>query len=156
MKKQFVLLFIVSFLNNYSAYQSEDVLDRLGYTELHKDVSIGNHFSISSILDLFPSLLNAQNKVGKTALHLAARGGNGLGYLECVKDLLERGADINIKDDFGNTALHDAVVGGNPEIVKALLDAGIDKDHYYEKFFELEVSHNNHKITELLKNHKKK
>ena len=46
--------------------------------------------------------------------------------ISMVHDLLERGADVNIKDDLDNTALMAAARSGNIEIVKLLIDKGAD------------------------------
>ena len=55
-----------------------------------------------------------QNRLNEPplALHEAVQAGD----LECVKELLADGADVNAKDDLGMTALHQAV--------KALIDPG--------------------------------
>ncbi|WP_265021297.1 ankyrin repeat domain-containing protein [Wolbachia endosymbiont (group A) of Icerya purchasi] len=57
----------------------------------------------------------------KVSLHLAAR----LGNLEAVKDLLEKGADINAQNDKGENPLHLATYGGK-DVVKALLTRILD------------------------------
>jgi len=53
--------------------------------------------------------LTANNKTGDTALHMVVRTGNyGSFYnvLEIIKSLLDAGADVNIKNNFGDTPLH--------------------------------------------------
>ena len=57
-----------------------------------------------------------------TPLDVATLGG----HIECMKMLLEAGADINGKDKYGITALHIAVRSQNLECVRLLLDAGAD------------------------------
>lgn len=66
--------------------------------------------------------VNAQDELGKTALHEAARGGS----IEMAVLLLASGADVNAKDNEGWTPLHQAVAGGSHEMVKLLLDSGAD------------------------------
>ena len=46
------------------------------------------------------------------------------GHTEVVKRLLDRGADINAKYDYGQTALFRAADNGHIEVVKLLLDRG--------------------------------
>ena len=46
--------------------------------------------------------------------------------LEGIKGIIKKGVDVNGLDEIGNTALCLAVSGGDPEIVRALLEAGAD------------------------------
>ena len=50
----------------------------------------------------------------------AAQGGN----VSVVKELLERGANVNARDKLGKTALKDAAFGGHLKVVKELLNRG--------------------------------
>jgi len=52
-----------------------------------------------------------------SALHLAAQ----YGHLECVKILVESGADVAVLDSSGNTVLHSAVFGEQPDVVALLV-----------------------------------
>ena len=56
------------------------------------------------------------------ALHRACK----VGSLKEVKDLVERSADVNRKDDKNNTALHIAAKYSSVEIVQLLIDHGAD------------------------------
>lgn len=58
------------------------------------------------------------------ALHSAARDGR----LDIVQALLQKGADINQKDENGYTALHIATFNNNLDIVQALLNKGANVD----------------------------
>ncbi len=51
------------------------------------------------------------------------------GKVEDVELLLDRGADINHKDQFGSTALLDAAIHGDAKIVELLLNRGADVHH---------------------------
>ena len=62
--------------------------------------------------------INDVDKFGFTALHLAAK----LGQEDRVKILLEKGANIELKDHKGNTALHLASSKGHLEVMQVLLD----------------------------------
>jgi len=53
-------------------------------------------------------------------LHDAARSG----YLSVVKLLVERGADVRLKDNEGSTLLHDVAFYGHLPVVKLLVDSG--------------------------------
>ena len=60
--------------------------------------------------------------------------GSSLEYWACVgrtdqvKLELQKGADVNARDDFGYTALHAAAENNHVEIVKLLLTHGADRD----------------------------
>ena len=55
-------------------------------------------------------------------LHLAATRGR----LNLVKMLLKRGAEVQARGRRGCTPLFSAVEGGNPDVVRLLLDHGAD------------------------------
>lgn len=67
--------------------------------------------------------VNATNPAeGATALHGAAYEGN----VDCIRYLLENGADVNVQDDDGWTPLHAAVCGEKRKCVEVLLKANCD------------------------------
>jgi len=57
---------------------------------------------------------------GYTALTVASR----YDYLDIVKFLVERGADVNAKSDVGQTALIEASEWGRLDVVKLLVERG--------------------------------
>lgn len=64
------------------------------------------------------------NEAGDTLLMLSAYHG----HLASVQVLLKRGADANKANDRGQTPLAGAVFKNEPDIARALLDAGADPD----------------------------
>lgn len=69
---------------------------------------------------------------GDTLLHFAAGGegemtengfSRGVPDLEAARDLIERGINVNAKNDMGFTALHVAIGNASPDMVDILLDA---------------------------------
>jgi ankyrin repeat protein len=84
--------------------------------------------AISEDLEALKANLSSGNideqdeETGFTALHVCAQNGNA----EMTKILLENGASVNIKDNYGNTALFKAVFfsNGKTEIIKMLIDSG--------------------------------
>lgn len=69
-------------------------------------------------------LINQQTVEGQSLLHLAVLGS----YMEIVKFLLYRGADVNQCMDGSETCLHIAAVTGHKEILKLLINYGINID----------------------------
>jgi ankyrin repeat protein len=79
-------------------------------------------------LDIKYNILDPKSKMHlKTLLHRAIEKSK----IEFATQLIEKGANVNIKDGEGNTALHLAVKKGNKEIIKLLVnsmkDDGINK-----------------------------
>lgn len=86
--------------------------------------------TITKNLEVFEYLLeqgnlniNSVGYLGMTALSLASIE---YGNLEMIKYLLEKGADINVKNEDGSTALMTASMYGNLEIIKYLIENGAD------------------------------
>lgn len=57
---------------------------------------------------------------GRTPLHFAVENND----CEMVEQLLERGADVNVREKTGNTPLHFAAIGNASEVAELLLDRG--------------------------------
>ena len=55
-------------------------------------------------------------------MHLASYSG----HLAVVRTLLDHGADVAAKAEFGGTSLHKASERGHPAVVQTLLDHGAD------------------------------
>lgn len=64
---------------------------------------------------------------GWPPLVFQARGDRG-GNIDRVRDLLDRGADVNVRNHKGQTAMHCAAKAGFMDIVALLLDRGADVD----------------------------
>jgi hypothetical protein len=65
---------------------------------------------------------NQRNKGGTPGIHLAA----WRGHEAVVRLLLDRGADVDAKDEYGWTALRKVAVRGREAVVQQLLDRGAD------------------------------
>lgn len=70
--------------------------------------------------------IDAQDKLGKSALHYAVQNY----HIEIVSLLLSKGAKVDISDIHGNTPLSDAVFNseGRGEIIRLLLEYGADRN----------------------------
>lgn len=66
--------------------------------------------------------INKQDIFGRTALMWASNKG----YTEIAKQLIDNGADVNIKNNNGFTALMSASMNNHIDIVKLLLDNNAD------------------------------
>lgn len=64
-----------------------------------------------------PGLINAINDAGNTPLHWAALNG----HLECVKLLIQLGADVTIINKAGHDAVYEAEINDKKEVVDWLL-----------------------------------
>jgi ankyrin repeat protein len=86
--------------------------------------SSGNPDLVREILSYHPSL-EARDIDGKTAIFAveSRTDGDDAARAECVRLLVEAGADVNARDNDGNTPLHET---GLVEVVKELLKAGAD------------------------------
>ncbi|KAG0173096.1 hypothetical protein DFQ28_001043 [Apophysomyces sp. BC1034] len=65
---------------------------------------------------------NKTDKSGRTKLFAYAGSGN----LEALRDLIERGADVNFKDNAGWTPLHEAALKGQHETAEYIIARGAD------------------------------
>eukprot|EP01043_Picozoa_sp_COSAG02_P041044 COSAG02_NODE_3372_length_6852_cov_9.984451_5_plen_581_part_01 len=70
----------------------------------------------------YESVPAARHVPGSTPLHLAG----GYGHSSCVQFLLDRGADVQLRDAAGQTAYQVACAAGHIECMQALYDAGSD------------------------------
>lgn len=69
-------------------------------------------------------LMNKQNNVGETALMLATKNR----WQDIIQELIERGANVGLKDKYERNALHFAVVNKDVLSILLLVDAGISLD----------------------------
>lgn len=92
-----------------------------GYTRVHRAVVNCNPRKLEKILtETDNDGLNSTVHCGYTPLHLAASSG----HEECVRILLEHGADITIEDDFGKTPKKIASLSSKSTIVRLLHNEG--------------------------------
>ncbi|KAL9117500.1 MAG: hypothetical protein Q9187_005963 [Circinaria calcarea] len=91
----------------------------LGILPLAENLLLKNG-SINKVKRFF--YLNKIDNRKKTALIWAAEGG----HEAIIQLLLEKGADVDAKDENGHTALHEAAFKGNKAVIRLLLEKGAD------------------------------
>ncbi|XP_058060809.1 transient receptor potential channel pyrexia-like [Anopheles bellator] len=105
--------------------QGADVnaLERNGTNPIHLAADLGHGQCLSALLECPTANPNVRIRQGDkemTALHLAADEGN----LDCVTQLLARGADVRARNHRGFTPLHLAARSGSADCLEALLKLG--------------------------------
>lgn len=116
MNKKFIGLFLIALTLTSSAMPAA-----FEPTDLHLLARLGKAALLKLVLDNVDVDLDAQDALGFTPLIYAAVNG----HPECVKELLQRGADVNATDKkFGFTPLHMAISSNQTECVQELLTHG--------------------------------
>jgi len=94
-----------------------------GFSPLHLAVFFAHPTTAELLLNRDADVdSEADNSSHVRPLHSAAAGRSA----ECVRVLLDAGADVDARQHGGYTALMEAALQGNEEMVRALLDAGAD------------------------------
>ncbi|XP_030764080.1 ankyrin repeat domain-containing protein 29-like, partial [Sitophilus oryzae] len=94
--------------------------ESLSDAQLHLAALNGNLPLLTRILDSGKVHVDSRDKDGTTPLILAAANG----HFDCIRELLDQGADPNIKRITGTTPLFFAAQGGYLDIVQFLLENG--------------------------------
>ncbi|GMY14838.1 poly [ADP-ribose] polymerase tankyrase [Fagus crenata] len=92
--------------------------------DLAAATQLGDLDALRLALDNLTGSIDEPVEDGDTALHLACL----YGHSPCVQLLLERGANLEAKDEDGAIPLHDASAGGFIEIAQLLLNSAIDSE----------------------------
>uniref|UniRef100_H3C536 Ankyrin repeat domain 16 n=1 Tax=Tetraodon nigroviridis TaxID=99883 RepID=H3C536_TETNG len=96
--------------------------DRLGAQPLHQASVTGQQKALTFLVrDLNVDVNQRVNGIQLTALHYAAKEG----HTSAVKELLELGADLHVRDRKGRSALHMACIGQHAGTAKVLLELGL-------------------------------
>jgi hypothetical protein len=98
-------------------------LGREGKTQLHHCAINGFTTSVKRLLSIRNINVNVKDDVsGSTPLHDAAENG----HIEIVRLLLQNGAEVNAKSNYGYTPLHCAASHGHIDILHLLVENGAD------------------------------
>lgn len=93
-----------------------------GDSALHWAAYTGRDEMIPILLESRPEEIEARNQEGNTPLHIASFRG----HTDFVRDLLDRGADVNALSSSGWTALHYAIKSNQRSVAELLIARGID------------------------------
>lgn len=102
-------------------------------------VARGDTATVSQLLDENEDLIRCENELRNQPLHEACWAKR----VAAVRLLIERGADVNARGDFGQTPLHYAVRDGGDEaveIVAMLVQAGADVNAKDDRLQETPVA----------------
>jgi len=83
-------------------------------------------FLLILILTSFSLLVDHASALRPVVDHATLLKAAESGNVNAIKDLLEKGADVNAIDEWGNTALSEAARAGHIAVVKLLIDKGAD------------------------------
>ena len=98
-------------------------LGRYGRTQLHHCASKGLTTSVKRLLSIRNINVNVKDDwSGATPLHFAAENG----HVEIARLLLQNGAELNAKNNYGSTSLHCAASQDNIDILHLLVENGAD------------------------------
>lgn len=109
----------------------------------------GRAKNLELLLQPEKSDINAKNKDGMMAIHLAAMNG----HLNCLKALIKHGAEVEAPGAYRMTALHWAAAHGHYECVEYLLEKGakiLARDKFRRSPLILACRNGNVKVVSLL------
>ena len=100
------------------------VRDHQSLTVLHSAAAVGHADVVHEILTKNRDDIDVVDDDGASSLFYAANNG----HIQCVKMLIEAGADVNHQDCYGRTPFLCGVVSGKICVLEHLRDAGADTD----------------------------
>ena len=102
-----------------------DTTDNQGFTALYRSAQSGSYELIKLFADIGGDI-HLKTKVRRNCLHIAA----AYGHLNLCKTLIDQdNFDVDTTDNQGFTTLHCAAQSGSYELVKFLIDRGVDIHH---------------------------
>lgn len=121
--------------------------DKSGYTPIYIAIISGNINKVKYFIEHGIDINSKINSDNDTPITEACK----LGKKEIVEYLVKKGADLNIKDQYGFTCIHDSII--NYEILKILINAGANvnlRNAYFDTPLHLAVKYNKPESIKLL------
>ncbi|CAK9439109.1 uncharacterized protein LODBEIA_P33330 [Lodderomyces beijingensis] len=113
---------ILNLLMHHEVEVDVDAVTNTGTTPLQLSISKQHLPFVRALLGEFGANARKKDKLGMSALHRAAAGGN----LALVQEVVEHGKNVNVnaKDNQGWSALHHALAEGNGDVAVWLVREG--------------------------------
>ncbi|XP_044158380.1 ankyrin repeat domain-containing protein 53 [Bufo gargarizans] len=100
--------------------------DGYGFTTLHMAALHSRLQCLKLLLEDYGMDVNVPSVYGWRALHLVMNRKSGQRAMPCLRYLLQRGADVNVKSQNLTTPLHRAASEGLEDCIAVLVEAGAD------------------------------
>ncbi|KAM3936968.1 ankyrin repeat domain-containing protein 53 [Leptodactylus fuscus] len=100
--------------------------DRYGFTVLHMAAIHGRLQCLKLLLEDYGMDVNVASVYGWRALHLVMNQKSGGRAVQCLRYLLQQGADVNVRSTDLTTPLHRAASEGLDHCIAELVNAGAD------------------------------
>jgi ankyrin repeat protein len=109
---------------NFLRDSTDTVIKKKTYKNIFDAIKQGDLATVKEWIKIDPKSVHERDVDGSTPLHWAAISNTNVDVIKC---LLERGADINAKNNGGNTPLHWAArKNSNGDVIKCLIENGAD------------------------------
>jgi ankyrin repeat protein len=128
----------------------------INYVEPETEMRIADATIVGSNLKILnyllsenPNILEITNSFGATPIHYAV----GANKLDLVIHLLDKGVDVNTRDEKGLSPLHIAILNNNPVMVKKLVEKGAypnARDMEGQTIYQYAMFIGNEKIIDIL------
>jgi len=113
-QSRFVFVCSILFVFMLPVHTNED--------RIHEAVKAGNFYEVRSLLEINPQLARIPDENGMTPFHWVSISGRK----DIAELLIEKGADINVKDKWNMMPLSRANQLGHREMVNLLLEHGVE------------------------------
>ena len=107
---------------------SPNLFDKDGLAPIHLAALHGKLDCLKLLVENYDVDVNVVSKTGHCPLMLAINKKNGPAALQCMKYLLDQGADLECANRDGETVVHQAAAEGLEDCLRFLLERGADAD----------------------------